>query len=336
MTGGRSELVRLFGPLILANAAIWALALMLFGTNPVLLGAASLAYLLGIRHAVDPDHIAAIDITTRKLMHHGPAARRRPALTGLYFSLGHSTVVWIASIGIALAAATAAPGVERLRELGGLLGTAVSVFFLFAIAITNLVVLKSLFVAIRRQRTSGSLAEAAQFEARFSPGGPLARLARPLFRLVTRSRHMFLIGVLFGLGFDTATEIAVLGISAAAASHGMPIWTILVFPALFTSGMSLVDTLDSAFMTRAYGWALVEPQRKLFYNFTITFASVLIAVGVGVAQLAALLPLGRPLRFLPEFASSSYAGLCFVALFALLWLFAWRLGRNAQAASQAA
>ena len=325
MTGARSELVRLFAPLIVANLAIWAAALALFGTSPALLGAASLAYLLGLRHAVDPDHVAAIDITTRKLMHHAPsAAGRRPALTGLFFSLGHSTVVWIASIGIALAATTTAPGFERLREVGGIFGTLVSAFFLFVIALTNLIVLRSLALAIRRQHLPAELTEGAEFDARFSPGGPLARCARPLFRLVTRSRHMFLIGVLFGLGFDTATEIAVLGISAAAASHGMPVWTILVFPALFTAAMSHVDTLDSVFMARAYGWALVKPRRRLYYNFTVTFASVLIAIGVGIAQIVTALPLGRLSHSLAELTGSNLLGMAFVAVIAMLWLWAWR------------
>ena len=315
MTRGRSEFVRLFGPLAVANLAVWALALVLFADNAMLLGAAILAYLLGIRHAVDPDHIAAIDITARKLMHRGPAARRQPELTGLYFSLGHSSVVWIASVGIALAAVSAAPGLERLREVGGLVGIAVSALFLFAITLTNLAVLVSLARAIRDQRRSGGLGRDTEIDVQFSPGGPIARLARPLFRLVTRSRHMFLIGILFGLGFDTATEIAVLGISAAAASHGMAIWTILVFPALFTSGMSLIDTLDSTFMTRAYGWALIEPQRKLYYNFAITFASVLIAIGVGISEIFALVPDRQHLLSLPQ-----WGGLSIVGLFAALWL----------------
>lgn len=323
MTRDRNELVRLFGPLVLANLAVWMLALVLFSASPALLGAASLAYLLGIRHAVDPDHIAAIDITTRKLINHDQAtARRRPALTGLYFSLGHSTVVWIASVGIALAATTASPGIERLREAGSFVGTAVSAFFLLAIALTNLFVLKSLAGAIRKQRQGGVQATNPDLDARLSPGGPIARLARPLFRLVTRSQHMFLIGILFGLGFDTATEIAVLGISAAAASHGLPIWTILVFPALFTSGMSLVDTLDSAFMTRAYGWALVEPQRKLYYNFAITLASVLIAVGIGAFEVFALLPARQTLPTPPQ-----WSGLAIVILFAVVWLSARRWQR---------
>lgn len=323
MNGGRSEFVWLFGPLVLANAAVWALAILLFGGSPVLLGAASLAFLLGIRHAVDPDHIAAIDITTRKLMYGCPAAARgRPVLTGLYFSLGHSAVVWVASIGIALAATTTVPGVERLREAGGLVGTAVSVFFLFAIALTNVVVLHSLAKAIRSHRRGDRLTSDVEIDTKFSPSGLIARLARPLFRLVTRSQHMFLIGILFGLGFDTATEIAVLGISAGAATHGLSIWTILVFPALFTCGMSFVDTLDSAFMTRAYGWALVEPQRKLYYNFGITLASVLIAVGVGLAEIAAVLPFRQPSWTLPQ-----WMGLAFVALFAVLWLTREKLRR---------
>lgn len=311
----RGDVVKLLAPLGLANVAIWAVAVAMFGDRPVLLGAAGLAWLLGLRHAVDADHIAAIDGATRRLMHeerHGPA---RPMLTGLFFSLGHSTVVWLAAIGAALVASAASPGFARVREIGGVIGPGVSVLFLFAIAIANLFVLASLVRALRRGREGEE--PDGELDDRLVPGGPLARLVRPLFRLVTRSRHMFLIGVLFGLGFDTATEIMVLGISASAATHGAAIWSILAFPALFTAAMSFVDTLDSALMARAYGWAFVQPRRKLTYNIAITFASVVVALAVGTVQVMAMLSAGEG-----GVASwlRDWGGYAAIALFGLVWL----------------
>lgn len=323
----RGDVAKLLLPLALANIAVWAAALALFGDQPVLLGAASLAWLLGLRHAVDADHIAAIDGATRRLMHDEWHGRSRPMLTGLYFSLGHSTVVWLAAIGVALVASAASPGLARVREIGGVIGPGVSVLFLFAIAIANLFVLASLVRAFRRGR-DGEPAD-GELDDRLVPGGPLARLLRPLFRLVTRSRHMFLIGVLFGLGFDTATEIMVLGISASAATHGAAIWSILVFPALFTVAMSFVDTLDSAMMTRAYGWALVQPRRKLTYNIAVTFASVVVALAVGTVQVMAMLSAGEggAAGWLRE-----WGGYAAIGLFGAVWLAARAgAGRSAPA-----
>ncbi|MBD3728209.1 MAG: HoxN/HupN/NixA family nickel/cobalt transporter [Sphingomonadales bacterium] len=301
----RNPLVGIFAPLLAANVLLWAGAWLLFGDRPVLLGACALAWTLGLRHAVDADHIAAIDGATRRLMHRGHGSRDRgcdagqggaedaaaqPMLTGLYFSLGHSTVVWLASLGVALAAGAASPWLGGVGKLGEIVGPGTSIVFLFAIALANLAVLAGLLRAARRgSRGSDS---AAELDERLVPGGPIARLAQPLFRLVTRSRHMFAIGVLFGLGFDTATEIMVLGISASAATQGTAIWSILMFPALFTAAMALVDTADSAMMARAYGWAFDQPQRKLTYNIAVTAASVLLALLIGLAQLASMLPLG--------------------------------------------
>lgn len=280
----RTDQARLFVPLIAANVLIWTVAFAAFHGTPVVLGTALLAYGLGLRHAVDADHIAAIDNVTRKLIHAG-----RPSVTtGLYFSLGHSTVVWLASLGIAFAATTATPGIVALREIGGTIGTAVSITFLLGIAAANIVVLKGLIGAIRRHRRCAPPG-GMESDGTLALHGPCGCALGRAFRLVSQSRHMFAIGFLFGLGFDTATEIGVLGISAAAASNGMTIWTILLFPALFTAGMSLVDTADSALMTRAYRWALVEPARKLYYNLTVTFLSIIVALAVGGIEALGLL-----------------------------------------------
>jgi high-affinity nickel-transport protein len=323
----RSGLARLFGPLIAANVFVWAAAIALFGGHAVLMGAALLAYTLGLRHAVDADHVAAIDNVTRKLM----AARRDPARTGLYFSLGHSTVVWLAALGIAFAATAAGPKMESLRAAGGVFGTSISVLFLFAIALANLVVLKDLIGAVRRQRRGGTVA-VQELDTLLAPRGLYTRLLRPVFRMVTKSRHMFAVGFLFGLGFDTATEIGVLGISAAAAGHGMPVWAILIFPALFTAGMSLVDTLDSVLMTGAYGWAFTQPARKLYYNLTVTFFSVVVAVVVGGIEALTLVRdrLVGPAQALVARLGDSMdgAGYTIVAAFLGLWLVSllvWRL-----------
>ncbi len=272
----RSKLIGIYAILVAANLAAWAWALLAFRGYPVLLGTALLAYGFGARHAVDADHIAAIDNVTRKLMQQG----QRPVGVGFFFSLGHSTVVALASAGIALAAAALETRFAGWRELGELVGTGVSAAFLFLIALVNLVVLVQLYRAFRRVRRGGRLVE-DELEGFLSQRGLLGRIFRPLFRFIGASWQMYPLGFLFGLGFDTATEVGLLGISAAEAAHGLSLWSILVFPALFTAGMSLVDTTDSVLMLGAYGWAFMKPLRKLYYNLTITFVSVLAAVVVG-------------------------------------------------------
>jgi nickel/cobalt transporter (NiCoT) family protein len=269
--------------LIAANAVAWAWAFVQFGDRPALLGTALLAYIFGLRHAVDADHIAAIDNVVRKLMQDG----RRPHLVGLFFSLGHSTVVVLATIVVAATATSLQGKFEAIKQTGGAVGTSVSALFLFAIALVNLVILRgvwSSFQALRR----GRAIDPGRTDALVGHGA-LAGLCRPLFRMIGRSRHMYPLGLLFGLGFDTATEIGVLGISATQASDGLSPYAILVFPALFTAGMALVDTIDGMVMVGAYGWAFVNPARKLWYNLTITAVSVLVALLIGGIEALALL-----------------------------------------------
>jgi high-affinity nickel-transport protein len=305
--------------LVAANLAAWAWAVVAFRHFPLLLGTSFLAYGYGLRHAVDADHIAAIDNATRKLM----AVGRRPVTVGLYFSLGHSTVVVLASLGIALAATALQQRFAPFREVGGLVGTSVSVLFLFAIAGANLTVLPGLWRAFRR-RLDGEARDGGTIEGLFVAGGFYSRLLGPAFRLVDRSWHMYAVGFLFGLGFDTATEIGVLGMTAAGTAQGMPIWSILVFPALFTAGMSLVDTLDSVLMVGAYGWAFTRPARKLYYNLTVT--SVLVALLVGGVEALGLI--ADQLRLAGTFwrrvaaINDNFAafGVIIVALFAACWL----------------
>jgi nickel/cobalt transporter (NiCoT) family protein len=272
----RARAARLLAGLVLANLVVWAWALTAFHAFPLLLGTALLAYGLGVRHAIDADHIAAIDNVTRKLMHGG----ERPIGVGFFFSLGHSTVVVLASTAIAVTATALSRQFAAFHAIGSMIGTIVSALFLLVIAIMNGFVLMSVYRTFHRVRAGGHH-EHDEIDLLLSGGGLLARIFRPLFGMIRKSWHMYPLGFLFGLGFDTATEIGLLGISAAEASKGMSLWSILVFPALFTVGMSLVDTVDSVMMASAYGWAFVNPIRKLYYSMTITFVSVIVALLVG-------------------------------------------------------
>jgi high-affinity nickel-transport protein len=270
-----NRVIAIYAGLLAGNAGAWLWALILFRGNPILVGTAVLAYVLGLRHAVDADHIAAIDNVTRKLMQQG----QKPASVGLYFSLGHSTVVALACGAIALTSVTLQSHFAAMRDLGSLIGTGVSATFLLLIALANIVTLVSVWRTFQRARLGGTALEPAPLA-----GGLLARLLRPLMVFIAKPWHMYLLGFLFGLGFDTATEIGLLGISASQASHAIPLLTIMVFPALFTAGMSLIDTTDGLVMVGAYGWAFVKPMRKLVYNLAITLFSILVALIIGALE----------------------------------------------------
>ncbi|ELY2744290.1 HoxN/HupN/NixA family nickel/cobalt transporter [Cronobacter sakazakii] len=266
----------------LANLAAWIWAFYAFHDTPALMAASLLAWGYGLRHAVDADHIAAIDNVTRKMMQQG----KRPCGVGAWFSLGHSSIVVLASVAIAATAAAVKEDMAWFHEVGGVIGTTVSAVFLLAMALVNLVILRGIWQSFSRLKRGEPLNMPADA---MTAGGPMSWLFRATFRLVSKSWHMYLVGFLFGLGFDTATEIGVLGISAAGASHGMSVWSILVFPALFTSGMAPVDTLDNLVMVGAYGWAFSKPQRKLYYNMTITGTSVVVALFIGGLEALGLL-----------------------------------------------
>jgi high-affinity nickel-transport protein len=205
---------------------------------------------------------------------------KAPYSTGFFFSIGHSTVVVAASAAIAASAAALQSELSAFHDIGGVIGTAISALFLLLIGLANLIILKSIWRAFNRARRDEKIAD-TDVDGLVTCQGLMARVFRPLFGVVSRSWHLYPIGLLFGLGFDTATEIGLLGISAAKAEQGLSVWTILVFPALFTAGMSLVDTADSALMTGAYGWAFIKPIRKLWYNLTITAASAIVAIFIG-------------------------------------------------------
>jgi len=264
------------GMLAGANAVVWIVALAAFRGHVNLLELGGVAYVLGLAHALDADHICAIDNVTRKLMQEG----QRPSLVGFYFSLGHSTIVILLTIAIAVTAVGIQSHFDALANTGGLIGTLISAVFLFAIAAMNVLVLRSITGTFARIRRGEPYVD-QDLPAILDSMGRVGRMVRPLLRLLDRSWKMYAVGFLFGLGFDTATQVGMLGISATAATHGMRIGDILMFPLLFTAGMCLVDTADGVLMLGAYGWAFVHPVRKLYYNMTITAVSVLIAFFVG-------------------------------------------------------
>ncbi|MGA2943106.1 MAG: HoxN/HupN/NixA family nickel/cobalt transporter [Xanthobacteraceae bacterium] len=327
----RGKLAAIYSALIGANVLAWLWALIAFHDYPALVGTAFLAYAFGLRHAADADHIAAIDNVTRKLMQEG----KRPVSVGLFFSLGHSTVVVLASAAIALTASALQDRFEALKLVGGTIGTSISATFLFVIAAANFMILRSVYRTFRDVRRGGTFVE-EDVDRLLAQRGLLGRLFRPLFRIVSRSWHMYPLGVLFGLGFDTATEIGVLGISAAEASKGLPIWSIMVFPALFTAGMSLIDTSDGVLMLGAYGWAFTKPIRKLYYNLTITFVSVLVAVLIGgieaLGLIADRLNLDGPFWLFVGALNDHFGSLGYliIAIFVASWLISvavYRLAR---------
>ncbi|MBX5452861.1 MAG: HoxN/HupN/NixA family nickel/cobalt transporter [Acidobacteriia bacterium] len=282
--GLRIRVAGLFAGLVVANILAWIWALIAFRHYPVFLGTAFLAYSLGLRHAVDADHIAAIDNVTRKLIAEG----KRPTTVGFFFSLGHSTIVLLASVGVAVAATTFNARFSAFRDFGNIIGTLISSLFLLGIAIVNVVILVNVYRVFNSVKAGGSYTEES-LDRLLAGRGLLTRLFRPLFALIRKSWQMYIIGFLFGLGFDTATEVSLLGISATQAAQGMPIWSILVFPALFTAGMSLIDTADSILMLSVYAWAFVKPVRKLYYNMAVTSVSVVIALVVCAIEVAGLL-----------------------------------------------
>ncbi|WP_206615520.1 HoxN/HupN/NixA family nickel/cobalt transporter [Solirhodobacter olei] len=275
-TALRTKVVGLLGLLTLLNVMAWGWALLSFRTYPVLLGTALIAWGFGLRHAVDADHIAAIDNVTRKLMQAG----KRPVAVGFFFSLGHSTIVALASIAVAATASAFKDQIEEYHAIGGVIGTCVSATFLLIIALANLAIFRRIYRTFQEVRNGRQLPDESM-EDMLAGGGYLTAVLRPAFRLVTRSWHMYPLGLLFGLGFDTATEVGLLVISAAEAAKGMDVWAIMIFPVLFAVGMSLIDTMDSILMLGAYGWAFVKPIRKLYYNMTITGVSVVVALLVG-------------------------------------------------------
>jgi high-affinity nickel-transport protein len=314
----RQRLLRLYAFLVLFNLTAWSLVLIAAASYPILLPTAFLAYTFGLRHAVDADHIAAIDNSTRKLMQDG----ERPVAVGLFFSLGHSTIVVALALVIAISAGFVSD-VPTLRSAGGLIGTAVSAAFLLLIGLINLVVLLDIYRMFRKVSAGGAYDEQS-LEDYLSSRGLLARLFRPALRMIRRSWHMYPLGVLFGLGFDTASEVALLGLAATSGASHVPVWYIVLLPAVFAAGMSLVDSTDGVLMLGAYGWAYVKPIRKLYYNLNITLVSVLIAFAIGGIEalnvIGAELGLSGGIWGVAGTLDMGLLGAAIVGLFLVSWL----------------
>ena len=298
------------------------------------IGLAITAYLLGVRHAFDPDHIAAIDNTTRKLVGDG----KRPVSTGLFFSLGHSTVVFLMA-GLVAVGATFVTGLvsedSSAREWLGVIGTSVSGVFLIIIGLINLAALMGI-VAVWREARSGKLDEAA-LENALNSRGALTHLLAPAIRRIRRPGQLYPLGFLFGLGFDTATEISLLVLAGAGAATGLPWYAILVLPLLFAAGMSLFDTLDGVLMQAAYGWSFVKPVRKIYYNLTTTGLSVAVALLIGGIEVVGVLHekagLTDPITGWIASITLDSVGYLIVALFVAVWMGSvayWRFGHVEQ------
>ena len=318
------ELKRLsgFGLAVLALHALgWGLLVVTAAGHPAFLALGGIAYMFGLRHAFDADHIAAIDNTTRKLL----ADRRKPVGVGFFFSLGHSTVVFVIALLLGIAVQAVVRGVVdqhgQLRSIGGLVGTSVSGIFLLVIGILNLLVLLDILRTWARMKRGDYDRDSLAHE--LTAGGLMARIFGRLFKVVTESWHMYPIGILFGLGFDTASEVALLAITAGSAAQGLPFTAIVALPLIFAAGMSLFDTLDGAFMSKAYRWAFSNPVRKVFYNMTVTGLSVFVAVFVGGIELIQLLIMQLGLRGQPWDAMAgldwSSVGFIIVGAFVAAW-----------------
>src|SRR6201987_5783121 len=255
-------------------------------TGTFTIGIGVTAYTLGLRHAFDADHISAIDNTTRKLMQEG----KRPLSVGFWFSLGHSSIVFalavLISVGVRSIDGSVRSDSSQLHSVTGWLGTPVSGSFLYLIAALNVVILIGI-VKVFREMKRGRYDEAA-LERQLDQRGFMNRFLGRLTRAVTKPRQMYPIGVLFGLGFDTATEVALLVIAGTAGAGGLPWYAILCLPVLFAAGMSLMDSIDGSFMNFAYGWAFSNPVRKVYYNITITGLSVAVALVIGTIELGGL------------------------------------------------
>jgi high-affinity nickel-transport protein len=301
-------------------------------------GVGVLAYTFGLRHAFDADHIAAVDNTTRKLMSDNAEAAnpRKPLSVGFWFSLGHSTIVFmlafLLSVGVKALAGQVENDSSELHSVTGVIGASVSGVFLWILGILNLVVLVGIIQVFRKMR--GGIYNEQELEDQLNKRGFMNRILGGLTKSVRKPWHIYPIGVLFGLGFDTATEVGLLVLAGGAAAFSLPFYAILILPILFAAGMCLMDTTDGVFMNAAYGWAFAKPVRKVFYNITITALSVAVALIIGTIELIGVLDDQAGIDSGPLAAIGSipldYAGYGIVALFVLAWLTAlavWRFGR---------
>ncbi|MFB9275462.1 HoxN/HupN/NixA family nickel/cobalt transporter [Cohnella cellulosilytica] len=316
-------------PVALLHVLGIGLMLVIARDHPAIWGVGLLAYTLGLRHAFDADHIAAIDNTVRKLVQQN----RNPLGVGLYFSLGHSTVVFLMAVATAFSVKWAQSRLPQFEEIGGVIGASVSGVFLLTVGVINFVILVNLVKAYRQFRTGAT--DQSELDKLLESRGLLSRLTRPLFRFVGRSWHIYPLGFLFGLGFDTASEITLLAISAGAAQNSVPLVGILSFPLLFAAGMTLMDTANGILMTKAYSWSSAMPMRKMIYNLSVTAIAVIAAVLIGAVTLAQLVAekqswgsrFGSWVRSL-DFGATGYG---LVVLFLAAWLVSYLVWRRKRA-----
>ena len=342
------RLFAMFGFIVVLHVLGWGLLIYAssrhfnLGSGKMLgVGTGVLAYTLGMRHAFDADHIAAIDNTTRKFMAEG----KRPMSTGFFFSLGHSSIVFgltlILGLGVRALGAQVKNSNSGLHHYGGLIGTIVSGGFLYLIAILNLIILVGI-VRLFIQMRQGTFND-AELEKHLDARGFMMRFFGRFARSVDAPWKMYPVGLLFGLGFDTATEVAFLVLAGTSVAAGLPIWALLSLPILFAAGMSLLDTIDGSFMNFAYGWAFSKPVRKVYYNIAITGLSVFVALYIGTLELAQVLTTELNLHGgLWDYAANfniNSAGFTIVAMFVGVWaaaLLYWRLGKVEQRWERAA
>ena len=327
----RAEWIRLggfSGAVLFLHLLGWGLFLYYARTNPALAGLGTLAYTFGLRHAFDADHIAAIDNTTRKLLQDG----KRPLGVGFFFSLGHSTVVFTLATGLAVAATTVNSKIPGFQDYGGYIGASVSGTFLLIIGLLNLFVLLDVLGVYKRMKR-GHYDEQKLEDALANQGLMSRFFLKRVGDRIDSSWKMYPLGILFGLGFDTASEIGLLAIAAGVATHHVPFLAVVSLPIIFAAAMSLMDTADGAFMSQAYGWAFSNPIRKVYYNITVTSLSVAVALLIGTIELTSVLAEKLSLSGQPwDFVSGldlNLIGYAIVALFVLTWAVAlavWHLG----------
>ena len=321
----RSEKARIpaiYAGIVAATVMAFALSYVIGQMSVILAGLGLLCYTFGLRHGVDADHIAAIDNTTRKLLQE----EKRPLTVGLWFSLGHSTVVVGLILGLVLALRAVQSNIPALRSAGTLIGLLVSGIFLLLIGLINVVITMDVYAIFKEVRKGHETMTQAELEELLNKRGLMNRFLRPLFKLVREPWHVYPIGVLFGLGFDTATEVALIALSVTVGTTAtaLPVWMILVLPFMFTCGMVLVDTTDGVTMRAAYGWAFLNPVRKIYYNLTVTIVSVLVAFGIGGLELVGVAATQLGLHGLfwdwaadPDFTT---LGVSIIVLFLVSWI----------------
>jgi len=310
--------------LILANVLVWIVAFLIYHQYPISLSLCLLAYGFGLRHGLDADHVAAIDSATRKLLE----TSETKGFIGFFFSLGHSSIVIILSLLVALTATSIHRYFPHMSEYGTIIGCVFSIFFLFIFSITNLVICVDVFKKIKHYD------ERPPTPIRIKIGGFLSKILNPVLKIVTKSWHMYLVGFLFGLGFDTATEIALLGMSAYTVTQHLSVWAIMIFPALFTAGMCLVDTTSGLLILKACRWAYINPTRKLYYNLVVTLFSFLTAFSIAIYEVVSMLSsqynFAKSINVLISGINNHFdlIGGLIVCLFLLVWLFSIRSHRK--------